>query len=87
MLALLSGYGYTRDDEAVVWKGLRGTDDEAGLWFTYDLSRHIILGLDMAYDNADTAIVHLAVKAPADLTDRIQLIDAIQSTFAQMEVE
>ena len=86
MLSLLSGYGYTRDAEALVLEGLRGTDDAAGVWFAYDLSCRVILRIDMAYDSEDTDIVHLSINAPADFTDRLQLIDAIQSTLGPIEL-
>ncbi|GAB2943235.1 hypothetical protein GCM10027048_04810 [Hymenobacter coalescens] len=54
MLSLLSGYGCTRDAEAIVQEGLRGTDKEADVWFAYDLSCNTNFHVDLANDNEDS---------------------------------
>lgn len=64
MLALLSGYGFGRDDEDLVWEGLRGTNDEQDAWLEHNLSFNgARLLVRLAYDAADADIVHVRVRS------------------------
>ncbi|GAA4383595.1 hypothetical protein [Hymenobacter koreensis] len=87
MLSLLSGFSYSGDDELLVLEGLRGSDDEQGVWFSYDMSRKGTLSITLAYDAADKDIVQVTVEADDSMADRIRLIDEIQSTMKRLEVD
>ncbi|MGY2134887.1 hypothetical protein ACW9KT_21835 [Hymenobacter sp. HD11105] len=65
---------------------LGGTADGLTDWvdFTFPEASHVQLRLCL--DEDDTDIVHLAIRAPADLYDRLQLIDAIQATFSLLQL-
>ncbi|WP_400190355.1 hypothetical protein [Hymenobacter sp. B81] len=86
MLSLLSDFRYNVADEPLVLAGLRGTDDERGWWFPYDLSCNGTLSVTLAYDAADSDIVHVAVLADPSMAGSIRLIDQIQCVLKQVEV-
>ena len=88
LLYMLAGRDFSEEDANFILEELRYTNADKNDWAIYNIS--LVPGLwqlAMAFDEDDSDIVHIIIKAPAEYQERIRFLDQIQCSLKTIEIE
>ncbi|MVO09976.1 hypothetical protein GOQ30_12465 [Flavobacterium sp. TP390] len=88
MLSALVESKLTLEEIEYLKQEIRGTNDEKGLWTTYQLNGKLKnISLSLAYDGEEgNDMIHIRIITSADLKPKLEALDLFQALFKNLEV-